>query len=375
PLGVFLSSSIESSTVLAIMSELSPGNVNCFSISFPGHSVKEEEYTAYVIRHFNPQHHLLTADGRAVGGALVDLANHLDEPVADPSIISAYLLSCFARKQIKVAFSGEGGEELFGRYPTFLGARVAEYYLKVPKVLRRQVSDRVRELLSVSSAPGPKGQLLRRYLTYAEEEPAVRHHAWFGMFSIEELDQLFTPQWARLHPSFGPIFSPLSRVLERARFDEVLTEMFYLDFRMHLEDNLLVKLDRTSTACSLEMRTPFLDHRLIEFVAGLPTNLKVRGFKGMYILRKAIEKWLPRKIVYGRKRGFTVPVTGWIRNELRPLVAEALDEEKVKRQGLFNTAFVEQLLQEHSTGHADHQKALWTLLCFQLWYDKWGGRG
>jgi asparagine synthase (glutamine-hydrolysing) len=123
------------------------------------------------------------------------------------------------------------------------------------------------------------------------------------------------------------------------------------------------------------MRTPFLDHRLIEFAAGLPTNLKVRGFKGKYILKKAVEKWLPHKIVYRQKRGFTVPIASWIRNELRPLVDEALEEGKLKRQGLFNSAYIHQMLQEHSTGRADHRKALWTLLCFQLWYDRWGTGG
>ena len=127
-----------------------------------------------------------------------------------------------------------------------------------------------------------------------------------------------------------------------------------------------------SMACSLEMRTPFLDHRLIEFAAGLPTNLKVRGFKGKYILKQAVRKWLPHKIVYRQKRGFMVPIASWIRNELRPLVDETLEEGKLKRQGLFDTAYVRQLIGEHSAGKADHRKALWTLLCFQLWYDRWG---
>jgi asparagine synthase (glutamine-hydrolysing) len=226
--------------------------------------------------------------------------------------------------------------------------------------------------LPVTSDAVPKGLFLRRFLTHAEKDPAVRHHSWFGMFSAEELEQLFTPQWARSHSPVSAIFNPLSRVLDGARFDEVLAEMLYLDFRMYLEDNLLVKVDRASMACSLEMRTPFLDHRLIEFAAGLPTSLKVRGFKGKYILKKAVEKWLPHKIVYRQKRGFTVPIASWLRNELRPLVAETLEEGKLNRQGLFNSAYVQQLIGEHCSGKADHRKALWTLLCFQLWYDRWG---
>ncbi len=372
PLGVFLSGGVDSSTVVATMSELSPGNVNSFSVSFPQRSFDEGEYAAYVARHFNTQHHVLTADDQSMREALAILVNHLDEPMADPAVIPTYLLSRFAREHIKVALSGEGGDELFGGYPTYLGARAAEYYLRLPEVLRRQVFDRVRELLPVSSNAVPKGLFLRRFLTHAEKSPAVRHHTWFGMFSPGELDQLFSPQWAGPHPPSSVIFNPLPRVLEGARFDEVLAEMLYLDFRMYLEDNLLVKVDRASMACSLELRTPFLDHRLIEFAAGLPTNLKMHGFKGKYILKKAVEKWLPRKIVYRQKRGFTVPIASWIRNELRPLVAETLEEGKLKRQGLFNSIFVHQLLREHSEGRADHRKTLWTLLCFQLWYDRWG---
>ena len=372
PLGVFLSGGIDSSTVVATMSELSPGNVNSFSVSFPQRSFDEGGYAAYVARHFNTRHHVLTADDQSMRGALATLVNHLDEPMADPAIIPTYLLSCFARQHIKVALSGEGSDELFGGYPTYLGARAAEYFLKLPEVLRRQVFDRVRDLMPVSSNAVPKGLFLRRFLTHAEKSPAVRHHTWFGMFSPVELDQLFAPEWAGPHPPSSVIFNPLPRVLEGARFDEVLAEMLYLDFRMYLEDNLLVKVDRASMACSLEMRTPFLDHRLIEFAAGLPTNLKMRGFKQKYILKKAVEKWLPHKIVYRQKRGFTVPIASWIRDELRPLVDETLEEGKLKRQGLFNGAYVLQLLREHSAGRADHRKTLWTLLCFQLWYDRWG---
>jgi asparagine synthase (glutamine-hydrolysing) len=372
PLGIFLSGGVDSSIVVAAMSELSPGNVNSFSVSFPNRSFDEGGYAAYVARHFHTQHHVLTADDASMRKALGYLVDHLDEPMADPAIIPTFLLSQFARKRIKVALSGEGGDELFGGYPTYLGVRAAEYYLRLPRVIRRQVFDRVRDRLPVSSGAVPLGLFLRRFLTHAEKSPAERHHMWFGMFSPDEIDGLFSPEWVGPHPPSSAVFSPLPRVLQGARFDEVLGEMLYLDFRMYLEDNLLVKVDRASMACSLEVRTPFLDHRLMEFVAGLPTNLKVRGFKGKYILKKAVEEWLPRKIVYRQKRGFTVPIASWIRNELRSLVIETLAEDKLKRQGFFNPAFVHQMLREHLEGRADHRKALWTLLCFQLWYGRWG---
>jgi asparagine synthase (glutamine-hydrolysing) len=372
PLGVFLSGGIDSSSIVAFMSELTPGNVNTFSIAFTEKSFNEEPYANFVARHFHTQHHVVTADEASMQGALLTLADHLDEPLADPAVIPTYLLSGFARQRIKVALSGEGSDELFGGYPTYLGARLAEYYLRLPRLVRRHFFARLERFLPVSSTAVPKGLFLRRFLSHVEKAPAQRHHIWFGMFSPAELDQLFAADWRSPQPPSREIFAPLERVLEGAQFDEVLSEMLYLDFRMYLEDNLLVKVDRASMARSLELRTPFLDHRLVEFAAGLPGDLKVRRFQLKYLLKKALERSLPRQIVYRQKRGFSVPIASWMRKELRPLVDETLGEEKLRRQGLFNVAFVRRLLKEHGSGRADHRKTLWTLLCFQLWYDRWG---
>ncbi|HZP01518.1 MAG TPA: asparagine synthase (glutamine-hydrolyzing) [Terriglobia bacterium] len=371
PLGVFLSGGVDSSTVVAAMSELSPGNVSTFSVAFPDKTFNEEAYSNLVAKHFSTQHHVLTADDRAMRDALRKLQAFLDEPVADPAVIPTYMLSRFSRQHIKVALSGEGSDELFGGYPTYLGARLAEYYLRVPGVIRREFFSRLTRFLPVSSTAVPKGLFLRRFLTHAERDPAERHHIWFGMFSPAELDQLFCSGWNGPVPASRGIFTPLARVLDGASFDETLAEMLYLDFRLYLEDNLLVKVDRASMACSLELRTPFLDHRLIEFAAGLPASLKVRRFQLKYILKRAVEKWLPHRIVYRQKRGFSVPIARWMRKELRPTLDRTLAEDKLKRQGLFEATFVRRLLQDHWAGHADNRKTLWTLFCFQLWYDRW----
>jgi asparagine synthase (glutamine-hydrolysing) len=313
----------------------------------------------------------VTADEPALRGALTSLAEYLDEPVADPAVLPTYLMSRFARSEIKVALSGEGSDELFGGYPTYLGARLAQSYLRLPRLLRREFLERLQKFLPVSSGAVPMGLYLRRFLAHAGRDPAERHEIWFGMFSPQELDQLFSPDWQGPVPASSAIFAPLARVLEGARFDEAVSEMLYLDFRLYLEDNLLVKIDRASMACSLELRTPFLDHRLVEFAAGLPAALKIRRFQLKSIFKKAVEKWLPHKIVYRQKRGFSVPIARWMREELRPLLAESLGEEKLKRQGIFNSRFVARLLEEHWSGHADHRKELWTLLSFQLWHDRW----
>jgi asparagine synthase (glutamine-hydrolysing) len=370
PLGVFLSGGVDSSTLVATMSELTPGNVNSFSVAFPHKTFNEEPYANQVARHFKTQHHVVTADDRSMREAFQFLMGHLDEPVADPAVIPTYLLSKFARTEIKVALSGEGSDELFGGYPTHIGARLAEYYLRLPQFARRQFFERLSDLLPISAGAVPLGLFFRRFLAHAERDPAERHQIWFGMFSPAELDQLFAPDWRGSQAPSETVFAPLGRVLEGARFEDDLAKLLFIDFRMYLEDNLLVKIDRASMACSLELRTPFLDHRLIEYAAGLPSSLKVRRFKLKHILKKAVEKWLPHEIVHRQKRGFSVPIAGWMRGELKPLVEETLGEDKLKRQGMFNVAFVRRLLNEHWRGAADHRKTLWTLLSFQTWYDR-----
>jgi asparagine synthase (glutamine-hydrolysing) len=373
PLGVFLSGGIDSSTLVAMMSELTPGNVSSFSVAFEEKSFNEEPYADFVARHFHTQHYVTTADEPSLREALEILADRLDEPLADPAILPTYLLSRFARRHIKVALSGEGSDELFGGYPTYIGAWLAGHYLRLPRLLRQGFFARLRRFLPVSAGAVPVGWYLLQFLNYVEKSPAERHAIWFGIASPDGLDQLFSPEWRGPQPPSQEAFAPLERVLDGASFESVLAEMLYLDFRLYLEDNLLVKVDRASMACSLEMRTPFLDHRLIEFAAGIPAELKVRGFTLKYLLKKAAEKWLPHKIVYRQKRGFSVPISRWMRKELRPRLDEALGEERLRRQGLFNTPYVRRLLAEHWSERADHRKILWALFCFQLWYERWAG--
>ena len=392
PLGVFLSGGVDSSTLVAIMSDLTPGNVETFSVAFPEKSFNEQSYADLVAQRFHTRHHVLTADDASLREALDALVNHLDEPLADPAMLPTFLISRFARSQIKVALSGEGSDELFGGYPTYLGAQAADYYLRLPRTLRRLMREGLMRWLPVSAGAVPKGMFLRRFLANAERDPAERHEVWFGMFSPSQLDQLFTPEWLALARSSlaedgdtklsmgasslaaaTPLeiaLAPTTRVLEGAHFEGTLAEVLYLDFRLYLEDNLLVKIDRASMACSLELRTPYLDHRLIEFAAGLPAALKVRRFGLKQVFKRAVEPWLPGEIVRRQKRGFSVPIARWIRGELRPFVDATLAEDKLRREGILNPAFIRRLLEEHWSGRADHRKALWAVLCFEWWRER-----
>ena len=373
PLGVFLSGGVDSSTLVALMSELTPGNVNTFSVAFPEKAFNEESYARLVARRFNTRHHVLVADKAQLREGLEILADHLDEPLADAAVIPTFLISRFARKHIKVALSGEGSDELFGGYPMYIGARLAEYYLRLPRFLRRQLFARLQPFFPLSSSAVPMGLFLRRFLAHVDKEPALRHQIWFGMFAPDELNRLFSPQFDCCAKPGQQILAPLDRVREGAVFEDAIAEVTYLDFRLYLEDDLLVKIDRASMAFSLELRTPYLDHRLIEFAASLPTQLKVPTVQLKHLLKKAVSMWLPREIVYRQKRGFSVPVAEWMRGELRSWLDETLGEEKLKRNGLFSVSFVRRLLEEHWARQADHRRLLWPLFCFELWYDRWAG--
>jgi asparagine synthase (glutamine-hydrolysing) len=247
---------------------------------------------------------------------------------------------------------------------------VAEWYLRLPRFLRDRALRPLGKRLPVSPGAVPLGLFLQRFLAQAERPAAERHLIWFGMFAPEEIERLLQPGWPQPRPDES-IFSLLPRLLSNARFESSVAEMLYLDFRTYLEDDLLAKVDRASMACSLELRTPFLDHRLIEFAAGLPASLKLRHFRLKDILKRAVEPWLPREVVHRQKRGFSVPIAAWMRRELRPLLQETLSPERLQRQGWFNPAYVRQLLEDHLSGRADHRKPLWTLLCFQLWHERW----
>ncbi|HEV2380196.1 MAG TPA: asparagine synthase (glutamine-hydrolyzing) [Terriglobia bacterium] len=370
PLGVFLSGGVDSSTLVALMSELAPGQVNSFSVSFADHSFNEQPYASLVARHFRTRHHTFEANAANLREALDHMACHLDEPLADPAVLPTFLMSRFARSEITVALSGEGSDELFGGYPTYIGARVADFYLRLPRALRERVLRPLGQRLPVSSSAVPLGFFLRLFLAQAERPAAERHLVWFGIFAPEELEMLLEPGWPGPRP--GPsLFAILPRLLESTRFESTLAEMLYLDFRTYLQDDLLAKVDRASMACSLELRTPFLDQRLVEFAAGLPASLKLRHFRLKDILKRAVEPWVPPQVIHRQKRGFSVPIANWMRQELRPLLQEKLSPERLQRQGWFNPAFVGRLVEEHLAGRADHRKPLWTLLCFQLWHERW----
>jgi asparagine synthase (glutamine-hydrolysing) len=287
------------------------------------------------------------------------LADAFDEPFADSSALPTYLVSRLAAEDVKVALSGEGGDELFGGYYTYAADLLAPRIGPLARLARPLV-----ERLPTSAAKASFDYKAKRFVRAAHLPPLERHHAWKEIFSREARSEL------TLEPSG---FDPVD--LLRARFDEtedaeLLSRLQDVDLGVYLVDDLLVKTDRASMAHSLEARVPFLDTVVTNLALALPARHKVRGLRKKVLLRKAVEPLLPREIVRGKKRGFSIPAAAWLRGELEPFARDVLCADTVRRQGFFDREVVTRLLDDHVAGKEDRSRQLWGLLAFTLWHER-----
>jgi asparagine synthase (glutamine-hydrolysing) len=367
PLGAFLSGGIDSSSVVAMMVEELPAHdVKTFSIGFEDRSFDESAHARRVAEHFGTDHHEELFTARTMLDLLPTVADFLDEPFGDASILPTYLLSKFTRGSVTVALGGDGSDELLAGYPTFPADRVARLY-RVPRLLHEDVLVPLAARLPVSTRNFSLDFKAKRFLRGARLPVELRHPVWLGSFAPDELAALLprTPPdpYAQQREAYAS--APTSDPLER---------LVYLYAKTYLQDDILVKVDRASMACSLEVRAPFLDTALVEFLGRVPPRLKLRRLETKRLLKTAMGQILPPGIADRPKKGFGIPIAEWFKGELREALLDELSPERLRRQGLLNAPEVERLLSEHLSGSADHRKPLWTLFMFQLWHDRWLAR-
>jgi asparagine synthase (glutamine-hydrolysing) len=332
--------------------------VRTFSVGFEEASYDELDGARAVARRYGTVHRELTLRPDAAR-LLPALAAAFDEPFADSSALPTYLVSKLAAEDVKVALSGEGGDELFGGYYTYVADLLAERFGPVAARLRP-----VAELLPSSSKKASFDYRLKKFTRAAAEPPLERHHLYKEIFAPEVRAEL-TGRRSE--------FDPLTRYRERfaeTEGHELVTRLQDVDFGLYLVDDLLTKTDRASMAWSLEARVPFMDTVVANFAFSLPVRHKVRGFSKKRLLRQAVEPLLPREIVHGRKRGFSIPAAAWLRGELEPFARETLSRETLARQGFFRTETVERLIDDHVAGREDLSRQLWGLLAFTLWHER-----
>ena len=367
PLGVLLSGGVDSSTVAALAVRASSEAVKTFSISFAEASFDESAYARGVAKFLGTDHHEERLSANLAANLVSEIGAWMDEPFSDPSLVPTYLLSRFTRKHVTVALGGDGGDELFAGYPMYAGHRWAEIYKRVPPVLRNGIIEPLVRRLPVKTKNLSLDYKALRFVTGVKYETVARHHVWFGSFTPEEQEQLLTPQ--ALAASDGDIYADAREIAAECDNDDLVTRMQSVDTRLYLAEDILTKVDRASMAVSLEVRAPFLDPRVAEFAASLPSNYKLHGHKTKYILKQAVHDMLPPFVTRRGKKGFGVPVAEWLKVKLRPLARDLLSPERVRRAGVFNPEYIARLQDEHERGVANHRKLLWTLLMFELWHE------
>jgi asparagine synthase (glutamine-hydrolysing) len=365
PIGVFLSGGVDSSAVAAMMAQLTPGNVNSFSIGFSDRSFDESTHARRVATHLGTNHRELILEPQMLLDLVPEITEKLDEPLADASIVPTYLLSRFTRQHVKVALGGDGGDELFAGYPTVLAHRLAGYYRLLPGPLRQRLLPALVNRLPVSLDNLSFDFRARRFVAGAGQPLGDRHRRWMGAFTPEGVDALLQPALAAPAGELDAV----ARHLAELPLRDPLSQVLYLDMKLYLENDILVKLDRASMMASLEARVPLLNADFVEHVTRLPLSLKLRGARSKFLLRRALRGILPDAILDRPKKGFGIPVARWFRGPLRELLLDTLAPERLGRHGFFRAAEVERLLAEHLDGRADRRKELWTLFCFQRWYD------
>ena len=355
PLGAFLSGGIDSSSVVATMARLAPGPVKTFSIGFLERDFNELGYARLVAKRFGTDHHELILEPNVVD-ILEDLAWHLDEPFGDPSAIPTFMVSKLAADYVTVVLSGDGGDELFAGYDKHLVEGRERSFRFVPARIRRLLG-----LLSRLMPEGMRGRNLLRHFSLPEVERCLDN---VTLFRLEDKQRLFRKEaFERLSH-----YDPFRLEAEELKHGDGhwLTRLQSLDLKRYLPLDILTKVDRMSMAHSIEARVPLLDHKLVEFAATIPPELRLRNGTTKYIFKRALRGLLPDEIIDRPKRGFGVPLGRWFRGQLGDFVRDLLLSETSRRRGIFNTAYIEQLVHQHEKGR-ERDIQLWTLISFELW--------
>ncbi len=363
PFGAFLSGGVDSSTIVALMSQFLNEPVKTFSVGFTGEgeAFSELPYARMVAQRYETDHHEIFVGPQD----FIDLASkvvwHLDQPIADEADLPNYMVSELASRHVKMVLTGEGGDELFAGYARYAGEQFSTLFRGIPGPIRSLA------LATSARVPGLGRQKIALY-ALSQTDEAVRLTNWFPLFNRDMKSALLSNElkMALDGSSTDQVFA---RQLARTDATDPLSRMLYVDTKLWLPDDLLARGDKTSMAASLEARVPLLDHKLVEFAASLPSHMKLHGLARKYLLKKVSRKLLPAPIIDRKKKGFPVPTSLWFRKEARSFLRDQLSPDRVRQRGLFNPDYVEQLIEKHESGFVNGGNLLWGLLSVELWHQ------
>jgi asparagine synthase (glutamine-hydrolysing) len=368
PLGAFLSGGIDSSAVVALMAQESSEKIKTFSIGFDEQDFSELHHARRVAEHVGADHHefIVRPDAMEI---LPTLVEHYGEPFADSSAIPSYYVSKETRAYVTVALNGDGGDECFAGYERYAAMKIAQKYANLPGALRdRVISNVVRALPGFDASQNPIRKA-KRFVAAASLPPVERYLRWVSAFDEAAKQNLYTDGFRHETAKFRAA-SILEPWFAKANGAGIVDAVLLADTMTYLPNDLLVKMDIASMTVSLEARSPFLDHHLMEFAASLPENLKLRRLTTKYLLKRVLKKLVPAENLNRSKMGFGVPIGHWFRGAMQPFLRGTLLSEKALGRGLFKPDAVRHLIDSHVAAKADHSHRLWSLLMLELWFER-----
>jgi asparagine synthase (glutamine-hydrolysing) len=368
PLGAFLSGGIDSSTIVAFMSEASLQPVQSFSIGFDDGSYNELPYAREIAALFKTNHR-----ERTVSPDLEDLFDklvvHLDEPFADVSLFPTYLVSALTREHVTVALSGDGGDELFGGYDAYQAQELASRFAWMGDTLLPAAAAVAAALPPTEKKKGLVNKFKRFTLGATQAPEDLGHYRWMVYLSSRAKRRLYRGALTDALTA-SDVYRPVRDVLKRFGQDDLLNRQLYADLSLYLTDDILVKVDRMSMATSLETRAPFLDADVMELAFSMPGDLKIRNGERKWVLKRAMQGVLPDRILTRKKEGFSIPMKNWLRRDLQPLMRSLLSPERIARRGLFEPAEVTRMIDSHVAGRQNHAHTLFPLMVLERWCEE-----
>ncbi len=370
PLGAFLSGGIDSGLIVALMAETMSEPIKTFTLGFGGKVgayLDERGYAREVSRRYRTDHeeYSVLPDGEEILGRIV---RSFDEPFADDSVIPTYYICGLARKKVTVALTGLGGDENFAGYERHLGLGVSEKMATIPKFVLQKILTPM--ILSLREEKGGHYRVnhLKRFIQAAGLPPAMRYQSYISAMPKEERRRLYSSEVSK-KIDFDYVDSLGWLYFSRCDSDDVVNRALYQDMKMYLPDDILALSDRLSMYHSLELRVPFVDHRIIEFCAGIPSRLKIKGLRKKWLLTKIAKKYLPSRVIDHRKQGFASPMAAWLNNDLKRFTEKMLDDRTIADQHVFDPRRIEIILSEHQTRRRLNDKSIFSLLMFQVWLN------
>ncbi|HWM92312.1 MAG TPA: asparagine synthase (glutamine-hydrolyzing) [Thermoanaerobaculia bacterium] len=360
PLGVFLSGGIDSSAVVALMHEMGIRDIRTYTVAYDfGPAYDETRYARMIAEKFQTRHREVFVTPREFQEFIPSLVWHMDEPVTEAAAISLYFVAKLAREDVAVVLSGEGSDEVFGGYPIYKYMQTLERYRRLPAALRQNV---------INPALNRLGGKWNKY-TRLSDRPLHERYLGVSFYETPTKEALYRPEIRNLFNGHG-MPGLVQPWYDKAKGLDPLLQMMYLDVKSWLPDDLLVKADKMTMANGVELRVPFLDHRVVELGGRIPPRYRIKGWTTKHILKKAMEKHLPREILHRGKMGFPTPLARMFQGEMRSYVADVLESDRHLDRGYFRPEVVRGLVSGHMEGKQDHHRVLWQLLVLEEWHRK-----